>query len=113
MMAPIPLQVRRSPRNATGQFFLGLLLGLIPAILALVVIGLSFNAFNNPNIGNITGYGLLAALVLYAAAFIAMIVCLIPERTRWIGYGLLAAVVGSPIITFIGCLVIIAAPRPA
>jgi len=109
MMAPIPLRVQRSPRNATGQFFLGLLLGLIPAVLVIAAIGLAYG--NSVSSGNIVTDGLIAALVLYAASFIAMIVCLIPERTRWIGYGLLAAVVSSPVIAFIGCVVVIAIPR--
>ncbi|MEO7003544.1 MAG: hypothetical protein ABI068_17105, partial [Ktedonobacterales bacterium] len=68
MMPPIPLQVRRSPRNAGGQFSLGLGLGFIPAIIVLVVLGLSFGNTGNSNLGNIITYGIVAALVLYAAS---------------------------------------------
>jgi uncharacterized membrane protein YgaE (UPF0421/DUF939 family) len=67
-------------QRAVRQFMAGLGLGLMP---------------------------LLAALFLYPAAIIATIVCLSITRVRSVGYGLLAAILASPVIFAIGCNVIL------
>lgn len=87
------------------RFLLGLGLGMIPVVLALVSIGvLSSNA--SSTVGNLGIVGPIAAFVLYLATFIGMIVCLAIDRLRPIGYGLLTMVVAGPVITVASCFAI-------
>jgi hypothetical protein len=86
------------------------LTGLIPLVLALVGLGFTLGPANGsggqPAVFGLplATVGLVAALAMYLAAIISMIVCLATARLRFIGYGLLAAVVASPVVFFIGCL---------
>jgi hypothetical protein len=106
MMAPVPPRPPVTGRHHTRQFLLGLGLGAIPLIVALV--GVYMIQFVG---GSNSGAGLIAGGALYLAAVIAMIVCLSVARVRFVGYGLLAAVAASPVIFGIGCVVILSRPR--
>jgi len=76
------------------QYFIGLGVGLIPLILAIVSLGTS-------------GGGLLLtiALILYGAQLIATIVLLIIGQVRFVGYGLLTLFLISPMVFFLACIV--------
>lgn len=100
-------RVQLTGGQKTLRFFGGIGLGLIP--LALVLFGVG---------GAITGIGqfggtpsnILSYLALAAgiADFVLMIIFLVSERYRWVGYGLLAVLVGLPVIAAVGCVVILA-----
>ncbi len=105
--APIPLAAAQAQdtRQKRRQYFLGLGLGLIPLVIFLFAIGFSFHANLGSTALNVAIYLLLATLVLYVAALIAMIVFLSMRNVRFVGYGLLTAVLASPIIGGIACVV--------
>jgi hypothetical protein len=105
-MAPVPPPPPVAGQNHTRQFLVGLGIGLVPLLVALV--GVYLVQFVG---GSNSGVGLIAGGALYLAALIAMIVCLSIARVRFIGYGLLAAVVASPVIFAVGCIVILSQPR--
>ena len=113
MMAPLPPP--RPPltqQRKTRQFLVGLGTGLIPLVILLVVYGIGIGlAASSSSTTSSTGLtvlvvGLIVAAIMYLAAIIAMIVCLSVARVRFIGYGLLAAVVSTPVIAPIGCGII-------
>jgi hypothetical protein len=95
------MQEPEPPREQAHSlhYFIGLGIGLIPLIVALVAVGNIMNAS--------AGITFTVALGLYAAEFIAMIVCLAISRTRFIGYGLLTMVLAGPVITVISCVVVL------
>ena len=97
---PEPQPKQRSSR----QYFIGIGIGFVPLILALIGIG----GFITRNGSNLFGVTLEIALFLYGGVFIAAIVCLSIKRVRFVGYGLLTMVIATPIISFIGCVVVIA-----
>lgn len=103
LMMPRPHFTRTQWRN---RYLLGLGLGFIPLLLALVGIGIIFNRGTPAILANNVGFGLIAALVLYIAVFIGMIVCLAIDRLRPIGYGLLTMVVAGPVIAVASCFAI-------
>ena len=75
------------------RYFEGLGIGLIP--LALFFLSLRSSS-------SLAGI----AIFLYAAQFIAAIICLAFSKARFVGYGLLTLVILSPPIAFqIGCTV--------
>jgi hypothetical protein len=90
------------------QFWLGIGLGAIPLITALLCIGALLGSTAASPIGGVL---LIASIVLYAALFVAAIVCLSIRGVRFVGYGLLTMVIAIPVIAFIGCLAIIASPN--
>ncbi len=83
------------------QYFLGLVLGLIPLIIFLVGFGL---VIGTP--GSFFIYAIFASAILYIIEFIVTIVFLVIDRLRFVGYGLLTAFLATPIIAVAGCLVI-------
>lgn len=89
----------RAGRPAPGLYFLGLGLGLLPALMLLVAVPVS-------NVSTALGIAVVAVL-LYLAAIIASIVCLVSRPARSVGYGLLTAVLLAPVVVAIGCSVII------
>jgi hypothetical protein len=105
-MAPVPPQPPIPAQHHPRQFLIGLGLGLIPLFVALA--GVYIVTFVG---GTYSGAGLLAGGALYVAAVIAMIVCLSIRQVRFVGYGLLAAVLVAPVIFSIGCIVIISQPH--
>lgn len=109
MMAPVPPPA--PPQFTTQQkrtrFLLGLGLGLIPLVLALIAAGLGFSGASS-GVPAAVGPLLIAAGILFVVAIILMIVFLAITRLRFIGYGLLAAVAATPVVGAIGCYAIIA-----
>jgi hypothetical protein len=83
------------------QYFLGLGLGLIPLMLFLTSFALSIRSSNNFFVTTV-----FVALGLYVAQLIATIVCLVIDRIRFVGYGLLTLFLASPVIGAAGCIVI-------
>lgn len=88
-----------TPQQNRLQYFLGLGLGFIPLVLFFI--------------GFVPGitWLIITSLVLFLAAIIASIVCIIIARVRFVGYGLLTAVPVSLIAAAIGCIVILSRPR--
>jgi hypothetical protein len=82
--------------NARRDYVLGLVLGLLP-ILSLLI------TFNLPVFMTV----LCIAGIFYLMAILVMIACLANKKSRVAGYGLLTAVLISPIIVAIGCVVIL------
>lgn len=80
--------------SRTRQYFIGLGVGFIPLILAILSYGSSS-----------VGILFSIALILYAAELIATIVLLIIEQVRFAGYGLLTLFLVSPVVFFIACVV--------
>jgi hypothetical protein len=93
------------------QYLLGLGLGLIPLLVFLPLYGLAIGSHNENTALNAAILDLFLGVVLYLAAIIAMIACLVIARVRFVGYGLLTAVLVSPIIAVIGCNIISAIGR--
>ncbi len=90
------------------QFWLGIGLGSIPLIVTLLCIGaLLGGAATN----SLSGILLIASFALYAALFVAAIVCLTIRSVRFVGYGLLTMVIVIPVVAFIGCIVIVVSPK--
>ena len=100
----------RFPQNqkSGGNYFVGRGLGSIPLILFLIVFG---TLMTSPNLLASLVYLIYATLFLYVALFIAAMGCLFIERARFVGYGLLTAFLMTPVIAYIGCLVIINRPH--
>ena len=104
MSSPAPL----TQQEKRWQYFLGLGFGLIPTIVFLVTFGIAAQQGQN-GLGTFI-FGGLAAILLYFVELIVTIVCLVIERVRFVGYGLLTAFLASPVIAYIGCMVIISIP---
>jgi hypothetical protein len=83
-----------SQQPRTRQYFIGLGVGFIPLILAILSYGSSS-----------VGILFSIALILYVAELIATIVLLIIEQVRFVGYGLLSLFLISPVVFFIACVV--------
>jgi len=98
-MDPTPM---RAPQKSGGNYFVGLGLGLIPLLLLIIGIALSFR-FYNPRLSN----WFYIPIALDIIALITGLVFLFISRVRWTGYGLLTAALVSPVVTAISCLVII------
>jgi hypothetical protein len=99
--AQTPDPQTQQPRSR--HYFIGIGLGLIVLLTALLGIGSSF-ATSNP----LGGLVLIAATILYLIQIVAAIVCLIISRVRYIGYGLLTMVFVTPIVAAIACTVALA-----
>jgi hypothetical protein len=109
LVMPRPQLSRIQQRN---RYLLGLGLGIIPLLIGLATVG-TIVTHSIPILSDNSGLGVLAALALYVASFIAMIVCLAIDRARPVGYGLLTMVVASPILIAVSCFGLIAlASRP-
>lgn len=111
-MAPVPFpagQPTLSSGQKTGQFFGGLGLGLagFAAIVLLTILAnaVFFGLFG----GNGTNVTPFIPIVLFLAFIGVMAYLLAKPRTRWLGYGLLAAIVALPVIAVVGCIVILTA----
>jgi len=106
--APTPLPLTQQEKRR--QYFLGLGFGLIPMIVFLVTWGIGVqqgHSLNNQqNSLGILIFGVLPAILLYFVELIVTLFFLAIDRVRFVGYGLLTAVLASPVIAFIGCTVI-------
>ena len=101
---PPPMPAAPPPRDFLRGYLIGLGVGLIPLVVAMIGLG----QVRSGGGGNATL--LLVGLGLYMAEIIAMTVLLVVRRTRPIGYGLLTTVVISPIVFFISCTVVVLNP---
>ncbi len=104
VVVPFPEQL--TPGQKTGQFFIGLGIGLIPLVLALLALG---SSLVNINISQVAGLVFYLALGLFLAAFVLAIVFLAQPTRRFIGYGMLTSVLASPVIFFYSCVAIVSA----
>jgi len=104
MSSPAP----QTDKEKWQQYFLGLGLGLIPLVLFLVSFGLTST---QSQFANILVVIIFVSIGLYVIELIATIVCLVIARVRFAGYGLLTAFLASPVIGYIGCIVITSIPR--
>ncbi|HEY7350212.1 MAG TPA: hypothetical protein VH599_17975 [Ktedonobacterales bacterium] len=101
-LSAVPVPAQDGARKGR-QYFLGLGLGLIPLLVLFLAIGLT----SQQSTSNLAINLLYVSLALYIASIIAMIVCLSISKVRFVGYGLLTTVLASPVIGFIGCVVIV------
>src|SRR5712691_1855295 len=88
----------------TLSFFLGLGLGAIPLFLYL---SLAYFGRYSTILGSMSGLLIQLAVLGYIVVVVAAIICLIIERTRFIGYGLLIMVFVGPIVAVMSCFVAI------
>ena len=109
-MAPVPFPAaerQQSGGQKTGQFFGGLGLGLAGFAAIVLVTILANSAFFSLAGGNGTNFTPFVAIVLFLALIGVMTYLLARPRTRWLGYGVLTAVVALPVIAVVGCVVIL------
>ena len=100
--APTPLPLTQQEKRR--QYFLGLGFGLIPMIVFLVTFGIAAQQGQNGLL--ILIFGVLPAILLYFVELIVTLFFLAIDRVRFVGYGLLTAVLASPVVAYIGCTVI-------
>jgi hypothetical protein len=96
MSSQAPQPQQNQEMSHSMQYFLGLGIGLIPLILAMISIGTSSTTILFP-----------IAPLLYLVMLIASVVCLIIQKVRFVGYGLLTMVCVTPVIAFIACIVLL------
>jgi hypothetical protein len=85
------------------NFFIGLGLGLIPGILAMIGFGGIFHPTNSLA-QSLIGFAFLAGLVLWLGEVIAWGVLLSRKDRVSMGLGVLIAWLISPVFAFIGCV---------
>jgi hypothetical protein len=91
------------------KFLLGLGIGLIPLLVAMIGLGQVISSSRGGPANSFLSSLLIIGGILYLAEIIAMIVLLVIRRTRPIGYGLLTMVVISPIVFAVGCFALFSA----
>jgi hypothetical protein len=96
-----------TPHQKRNQYLLGLGLGLIPLLVFLVLLGISVGSTDVYRFLGVGEFDLLLSGLLYSVAIGTMITCLFFKRVRFLGYGLMTAVIVSPTIANIGCKVIL------
>lgn len=109
-MAPVPFPLERQLTGGqkTGQFFGGMGLGLAGFVAIVLITILAINALG-PALGQNSGFIALVPVALFVGFIVVMSFLLAKPRARWLGYGLLAALVALPVIAVVGCVVILAA----
>jgi len=105
-MEPTPFPPQK---KSGGDYFVGLGLGSIPLVLFLFGVG-SFMTYS-PSTSAIAIYLIFAAFFLYVILFIATIIFLSNVRSRATGYGLLTALLATPVVAYIGCIAMIYRPH--
>ena len=114
-MAPVPFPTVRplSGGQKTGQFFGGLGLGLLGFAAIVLATILAVNLLG-PVLDGSSGFIALLPIALFVGFIVVMALTLSNARVRWLGYGLLTALVSLPVIAVVGCVVILTlASRPA
>ena len=106
--APLQLSAAQAPDAGRKgcQYLLGLGLGFIPLLLILLGLGFAVGGTGSAT-SNLFGTLGSIGLFLYLAAIIVTIVCLFIREVRFVGYGLLTAVLVSPVAAAVGCVVLI------
>jgi hypothetical protein len=79
-------------------------IGAIPLLLAMIGLGGLINVSRAGGDTSLFSGLLLAGSLLYLIALIVMIVFLVIDQTRRIGFGMLAALAASLVVFFIGCV---------
>jgi hypothetical protein len=102
-MNPTPFP---APQKSGGNYFLGLGLGLIPLALFLATF-VTLSVIPNCILPKL----FYASLVLEVVVLIVAIVFLFIDSLRLTGYGLLTAALVSPVVAFIGCVVMLSGFR--
>ena len=95
------------PRSDRRAFLIGLAIGAIPLIIAMVGLGSFFNPTSG--LSNL----LIIGGILWVFGLVLSITLTIISSTRQVGAGMLTAIMASPIIFFIGCLVALSHPFPS
>ncbi|HEU0028007.1 MAG TPA: hypothetical protein VFQ25_12905 [Ktedonobacterales bacterium] len=95
------------PPAPRSDFFLGLFIGAIPLIFAMIGLGGVFNLASG--LGNLLAVG----GILYLVAWVLCIILIIVGRTRQVGIGMLTSLLSSPVIFFISCVAVLTHPFPA
>lgn len=114
-MAPVPFPTERplSGGQKTGQFFGGLGLGFA-GFAAIVLLTIVAANLLGPVLAQSSGFIALIPLALFVGFIVVMAITLSKARVRWLGYGLLTALVSLPVVAVVGCVVILTiASRPA
>lgn len=110
VLAPLPYPPPLTGGQKAGGFFGGLGLGLLLAVV--IVFGTStlssvlFSTFGGAGGGLVV----FVPIVLFLASIGLMTYFLAKARLRWIGYGLLTALVVLPVVGVVACVVILARP---
>jgi hypothetical protein len=103
-MSPVPPPSGPPRPNGTRQYFIGLGIGFIPLIVALISVG----GLLGPGGGSSFFLAFLQiAGILYVGTIIGMIVCLSIAEVRNVGFGLLTMVAAIPVIIFVGCVALL------
>lgn len=110
VLAPLPYPPPLTGGQKAGGFFGGLGLGLLLAVV--IVFGtftlssVLFSTFGGAGGGLVV----FVPIVLFLASIGLMTYFLAKARLRWIGYGLLTALVVLPVVGVVACVVILARP---
>jgi hypothetical protein len=107
---PPPTPLRPPPPQGQRDFLIGLGVGAIPLLVAMIGLGGLINVSRAGGDSTLFGYVLGAGGVLWVIGFIVMIVFTIIQRLRRIGLGMLTSLVASPVIFFIGCVALYLTP---
>jgi len=106
VIAPVPYPPPMTGGQKAGGFFGGLGLGLLAAVVIVVVTG-TFSGV----LGSLGGGGsavvAFVPIVLYLAAIGLMTYFLAQARLRWLGYGMLTALVVLPVVGVVACVVLL------
>lgn len=109
-MAPVPFPAAEPALTSgqkTGQFFGGIGLGLAGFAAIVILTILTNQVAYSLAAGNGTNITPYVAIVLFLALIGVMAYLLAKPRVRWLGYGVLAAIVALPVIAVVGCIVIL------
>src|SRR5262245_3999082 len=111
-LTPQPPAPPPQPQGAGRRdYFIGLGVGLIPLVLAMVGLGgLIFGARAGVDT-SVYSILLAAGGILYVLEIVSMAFLFPSQRTRQAGFGVLTMVAVSPVVFFVGCIAILATPQ--
>jgi ABC-type polysaccharide/polyol phosphate export permease len=91
-----PPRIPPGPSRRFIEYLIGLGIGAILLAVALLAMGTLAGRFSSALF--------TLSIYLYLGLFIATIICLVNNRSRFIGYGMLTMFLISPIIWYISCM---------
>ncbi len=100
---PLSAVPAQDTRRKKRQYLRGLGLGLIPLCIFLLATGFAFQAYWPSSRLGTAAFLLIISLLAYIAALISTVASLYSQQSRFVGYGLLTAVLTSPLIGGIAC----------
>jgi hypothetical protein len=106
VMAPVPYPPPLTGGQKAGGFFGGLGLGLLLAVVIVFATSILAGVLSSLS-GTASGLVVFVPIVLYLASIGLMTYFLAKTRLRWIGYGLLTALVVLPVVGVVACVVIL------